>query len=127
MAEVLATMAILSAVLMYSMQLMYVIFRQGRTVEAQRMAWLEAGNLMEYVMARPWEDMQPGALASLTLSDACRQALPGAILRVDVRPDDLDPTVLRISIEIQWPDDASRLAAPVRLVAWRYPPLEATS
>jgi prepilin-type N-terminal cleavage/methylation domain-containing protein len=127
MAEVLVAVAVASVVMVCGMQLMFVAHRQGRTVDAQRVAWLEAGNLMEHVMARPWEDMHPDVLSSLALSDACRQALPDAILRVDALPDDTDPTALQITIEIQWRADASRPAVPVRLVAWRYRTLEVAS
>jgi Tfp pilus assembly protein PilV len=127
MAEVLVAVAVTSVVLVCGLQLMFVAHRHGRTVDAQRVAWLEAGNLMEHVMTRPWEDMRGDALSSLALSDACRGILPDATLHVDVGHDDTAPAAVRITIEIQWQADAGRRAAPVRLVAWRYPPREVAS
>lgn len=126
MAEVLVATAIAIAVMVCGMQMLFVAHQHGRTVDFQRVAWLEAGNVMERVMARPWDQMQADALASLSLSEVADRILPGATLGVDVSADDAAPDARRITVEVQWQADAGRRAVPVRLVAWRYPPPEVT-
>jgi hypothetical protein len=119
-AEMVVTMAITTLVLIGGLQLMTLATRQGTVMENHRLAALEAGNLMEQIMCRPWDQMTSEGLSSLPLSEACRQALPAARLHVAVDADGSDPEVQRITVQLDWSVTSEQRNKPVQLVAWRY-------
>ena len=82
MTEMVVTVAITTVAMVGGVQIMSLASRQCQMVENRRLAGLEAGNIMEQIMARPWEEIAPGEVSTFELSDACRQALPDAKLRV---------------------------------------------
>jgi len=122
MTEMVVTIAITGAIMVGGAQLMTFAARHGREVDNRRLAAAEAGNVMEQTMTRPWIDIASDspALAALTLSDTCRQALPDARLSVTVA-DETDTPARRITIHIDWAVNATQRSQGVRLVAWRYP------
>lgn len=125
MTEMIVTIALTSVAMAGGVKIMAVASRECSAVDCRRLASLEAGNILEQVMARPWDEMAPGQLANLALSDACGQTLPDARLRVAVDPEPTDANARRITVEIDWQTAAARRAVPVRLVAWRYVNAEA--
>jgi prepilin-type N-terminal cleavage/methylation domain-containing protein len=94
--------------------------RQQRTVQSRELAIAEAGNLMERLTALPWNDLTSEKLASLSLSEAFHQALPGAKLQATVDPSGDPPESRRIKLEIDWSDPAGQPVRPVRLTSWVY-------
>jgi Tfp pilus assembly protein PilV len=120
MTEMVVTVAITTVAMVGGVQIMSLASRQCRMVEDRRLACLEAGNIMEQIMARPWEEITPGDVSAFELSEACRQTLPDARLRVEIEAEATDPGARRITIEIDWQANALRRGEPVRLVAWRY-------
>ncbi len=120
MAEMIVTVAITMLVLVSGMQLITLAGRQGTAIENRRLAALEAGNIMEQVMCRPWEEVTTESLSSLPLSETCRQALPAASLHVAVDPDGTDQDLRRITVQLDWAVNSVHRGQPVHLVAWRY-------
>jgi hypothetical protein len=125
MTEMVVTIAIVGAVMVGGVQLMAVTARHSREAENRQLATTEAGNVLEQVMTRPWNGVSPDspALADLTLSDACRQALPDARLSVVVSPE-ADSPGRRITVHIDWATNPAHRSQGIRLVAWRYPAQE---
>jgi len=120
MTEMLVTIAITTVAMVGGVQIMSLANRQCKAVECRRVAGLEAGNIMEQIMTRPWEDIAPGQESICELSEACRQTLPDAKLRIAVEAEAADPGVRHITVEIDWQANAIHRGGPVRLVAWRY-------
>lgn len=120
MAEMVVTVAITTLVMVGGLQLITLASRQGSAIENHRLASLEAGNIMEQIMCRPWDDVTSEGLSSLPLSEACRQALPAAGLHVAIDTDGADQDVRRITVQLDWAVNSVHRGKPVRLVAWRY-------
>lgn len=120
MTEMIVTVILTSVAMVGGVKIMSLASHQCRTVDNRRLAGLEAGNVLEQVMARPWEEIVPGEATRFVLSDACRQTLPDAKLRVAVEAEAADPDARRITVEVDWQATALRRSQPVRLVAWRY-------
>ena len=59
-------------------------------------------------MTRPWEEIAPGEVSACELSEACRQTLPDAKLRVAIEAEATDPGARRITVEIDWQVNALR-------------------
>jgi Tfp pilus assembly protein PilV len=115
--EAIMATALALAVLVGVAQLLAMVAGQRRLARQHAVAVLEAGNLMEQLMARPWPEIDPKTLAAVQLSEPCRQCLPEARLRVDVAPE--DPDTKRIRIEIDWRTASGRPVEPIRLLGWK--------
>jgi Tfp pilus assembly protein PilV len=70
MTEMVVTVAITTVAMVGGVQIMSLASRQCRMVEDRRLACLEAGNIMEQIMARPWEEITPGDVSAFELSEA---------------------------------------------------------
>lgn len=93
--------------------------QESRSQHERLTATREAGNLMEQLMARSWEQLTPEAVASIELSETCQTTLPNAQLAIDVVAS--SDGAKQLNIEIAWRIAAENHAAPVHLVAWKYP------
>lgn len=115
--EAMMALALAMALSVGVAQVLSVVAQQRRLARQHAAAVQEAGNLMEQIAARQWEQAVPG-LSPASLSDAGRAWLPGAELKIEIA--DEDPGVRRIRIEITWHDPAGKPAAPVCLVGWKF-------
>ncbi|NLX53561.1 MAG: hypothetical protein GXY58_00425 [Planctomycetaceae bacterium] len=121
MTEMVVTIGVATVAMVGGVQIMSLANRQCRAVECRRVASLEAGNIMEQLMARPWEELTPGQESFGTLSDVCQRLLPDASLDIDVSAETTDAAARRITVRIDWQVQGTHRSNPVRLVAWRYP------
>ncbi|MDA1051499.1 MAG: hypothetical protein O3C40_13605 [Planctomycetota bacterium] len=117
-----ATMAIVlaTAVIVGTAQTLAFISHQRRDIDRQSIAIREAGNLLEEIAARPWNDITKENLATLALSDDCNAVLrePRLSITVDSEPAGSGK---HISVEIDWLTGPGQRALPLRVAAWRYP------
>jgi len=120
-----ATMAIVmaTAVIVGAVQILAVVSHQRRDIDRRSMAVREAGNLLEEIAARPWDELTEEQLAALTLSGECRAVLREPRLRIAVDPEP-EGAGKHISVEIDWLTGQDQRALPLRLAAWRYPTRE---
>ena len=123
--EVTIAVVLAAAVVLGVAQIASFVAQQSRELERRAAAHRAAGNLMESLMARPWDALTPQAAAALQLPESRAMELREAELRVEVAVED-ESAAKRIAIEIDWPAASHRPRAPVRLVAWRFPTGEAT-
>ncbi len=99
-------------------QLLVMASQQRRLARQYAVATQEAGNLMEAVIARSWNDTASKALSALSLSETGHKQLPEAKLTVDVAKEEND--VRRITVRIEWQSGSERPRDCVRLVGWKY-------
>ncbi len=131
LSELIVAMAIAVTTLVAATQLLYHAARQYRALDRQNLLAEETANIMEDLMSRPWESIATAASPAIELSDACRQAVPTAVVRVEIVPEAVvagavGDDVRRITVEIDPAEDIPRTAEPVRLVAWRFRAMEVT-
>ncbi len=112
---------IVTAVIAGACQLLQLVATQRRAAEYRALALSEASNVMEDLLSRSWSELA-AKTPEIALSQTCRERLPSPQMRIDIAPEDSDASSRRISVEIVWQTSVSR---PVRLVAWRYQPMEA--
>lgn len=93
---------------------------QQRAVERRELAVAEAGNLMQQLTSISWNDLTQERLATFSLSDNLRQAVPAATLDLAVEPSADKPEAKRISIKIAYPGPAGQAVRPIRLTSWVY-------
>lgn len=93
---------------------------QQHAIERRELAVAEADNLMEQLTSLAWSDLTPERLATFSLSDNLRQAIPAAKLDLAVEPSADTPEARRIRIKIEYPGPAGVAVHPVRLTSWVY-------
>jgi Tfp pilus assembly protein PilV len=116
--EALMAVAMAMALAVGIAQLLVVVAQQRRLARQYAVATREAGNLMEDLAARSWDDTTTKALKSLELSEAAANYLPEANLSVDVTQEEAD--IPRITVEIEWQIAPERAEESVRLVSWKF-------
>lgn len=99
-------------------QLLVLVAQQRRLAREQTVAQEEAGNLLETLMTRSWDDTTAQRLAAVELSPECRRWLAEAQLRVEVNDEAAD--VRRIALELAWRPFCGGRAAPLRLTGWKF-------
>ena len=91
---------------------------ERKAVERRERALLEAENLLERIVAVPWDDLTTESVARFRVSDAASDQLHGPTLKVQVLPSGSPPAQKRVVVEIRWADRSGQSEAPVRLVTW---------
>lgn len=121
--EAAIAMILVAAILTSVVQILAISARQSRARHLRLTATGEAGNLMEQLMARSWEQLTPEAVAAIQLSADCQTILPDPRLKIEITPsDDISGgRAKQLAIEIAWRDASGSDAAPIHLVAWKYP------
>jgi hypothetical protein len=116
--EVTAALLILSVAVVSVAQLVALAEVQRRDASRRQLASSEAGNALEHLAARRWDELDAERLKEFSLSPRARQALPGARLTVAVEPASAGEAK-RIIVEVVWTTRFEQTER-VRLVAWKF-------
>jgi len=133
--EALVAGVLLAAMMTICLQLFAAVAAERRAMENRQTAAQDAANLMERLIARPWNELTPSARrgkaeggrgnsafrlqpSAFGLPPSCR-SLPGGSVEIELITAAGQPEAKRITVSVHW-QDRSGPAAPVRLVAWRY-------
>lgn len=98
-------------------QLLIIVAQQRHQARQYAVASREAGNLMESLMSRSWDDTTSES-APVELSEGIASQLPEGSVSVDVA--DEDQGVRRITLQIEWESGPERARESVRLVGWKF-------
>ena len=118
--EVVISGTLLAAVLIVSAQMVWSIARQREAILDRQTALSEAGNVMERLFARPWDDLSDEAVKSVRLSDDFQRALPGGKLSIELTTLPEAPAAKRILVKVSWMHKPDQPDRSVQLVALRY-------
>ena len=118
MAEMVITLAVALIAFACIAQLMAITANQNRLLERDAVAAREAGNIMEDLMSRRWDELVPGNPPQPQLSEMCQQIIPDAELKIEIADDKSLAGVRQITIQIDCGSPQKRRTA-ARLVAWR--------
>lgn len=117
MVEVAVTVLMLAVAMTTILHVLTWVAMERRAIERREWALEEAANLMERIAARPWKDVNAGAVKPLTLSEHLRGSLPDAELSIAV-DEKAGPQLKRVAIRIRWRNQAGTWVAPVRITSW---------
>ncbi|MFV1968436.1 MAG: hypothetical protein ACC628_23675 [Pirellulaceae bacterium] len=101
-------------------QLLVIAAQQQRGHERRRLATQEAANLLERVMARPWNALTAEQVDSLDLPAAAKTRLPDARVRIGIVNEEGEPARKQVRIRVDWLNRAGQREQPVQLVAWKH-------
>lgn len=116
--EVCVASVVAAATLAMIAQLLTLASRQQRINALQRQAACVAGNVMERIMARPWEELAPDKLQPLVSSEELA-SLPEADVQIEVLAGQ-QPESREIRVSVTWTSPRGQPRPPVQLVAWRF-------
>ena len=97
-------------------QLLVIVAQQRHQAGQYAVATREAGNLMESLISRSWDDTTTKSSASVELSEGSASQLPEGSVSVEVAEE--DQGVRRITLQIEWESGPERARESVRLVGW---------
>ncbi len=118
--EVVISGTLLAAVLIVSAQMVFSMARQREAILDRQTALAEAGNVMERLFARNWEELTQEGIDDVRLSDDVERAFFGGKLSIDIAGLDDDPVAKRIVVQVSWVHQPNQPERFVRLVAFRY-------
>jgi hypothetical protein len=118
--EVCMALFMLGAALGVIAQLLVIAAQQKRGYERRSLATQEAANLLERVIARPWDALAAGPVDQLDLPASAKTQLPEAQVRAEVIEEEGKPTQKQIQIQVDWVNRAGQRERPVQLVAWKH-------
>ena len=98
--EVCVAVVVIAATLAMVAQLLALALRQQRVIAMQQQATRLAGNLMERIMARPWDELESDRLQRLIAPDELA-SLPEANVRIEVIPVE-QPVSREIRVSVTW-------------------------
>jgi len=99
-------------------ELLNIVAAERRVARQYAAAVAEAGNLMEEIVSRPWDETSAEQVSSISLSPAASRRLPDAKLSVDSTEE--EDGVRRIRVTIDWRTPSGGRHKPVRLVGWKF-------
>jgi hypothetical protein len=118
--EMAVTGALIAVAMTVTVQVVGYVALERRAVERRERAILEANNLLERLVSRPWDELTPGSAKEARVSSTTSSFLRSPKLDVEVIPSDDAPARKKVSVEIRWLDRSGRPESPVRLVSWVY-------
>ena len=120
--EVSLAIMVLLVALVAVAQLLAVAARQSHEMRWRTVATQEVANVMEQLMALPWDETATERFSATALHPATQTLLPDARLRVEVT-DVRDPRAAkRIRVALAYRNTAGLPVEPITLVAWKFSP-----
>lgn len=109
--ELTVAVALLATAMTVTVRLVGWIAEERRATERRQRAAVEAANLLERVVERPWDDLS----REVSLSPEARRQLPGGEARVEAVESS---GMKRVRVEVRWRDKTGAFVTPVRLTTW---------
>jgi prepilin-type N-terminal cleavage/methylation domain-containing protein len=124
--EIMVAAVLLAAAATISVEIVLLSATAQRAAARQHMAAREAANVMERLMAMPYDELTPEAARRAKLAKPAADALPEAKLDVAVEEGrDAGVPSKRVKITLSWSTTSATPLASVRLAAWRFDAREA--
>ncbi len=118
--EAVVASVVLAATMTACLQLLGTAAGQRRAIRQQQAALREAGNVLERLSVRPWDELTPANAQQVQLSPEARAALPEGKLTVEITTPPDEQNARRSAGAVEWQDRSGAWPPPVRLVTWRY-------
>ena len=118
--EMAVTGTLIAVAMTATVQVVGWIALERKAVERRERGLLEAGNLLERIVALPWEELTPESASKFRISPTTDGFLRGPTLGVKFTPSEDAPVRKKVVIEVRWLDRSGRAEAPVRLASWVY-------
>jgi hypothetical protein len=118
--EMAITGVLIAAAMTVTVQVVGSIAFERKAVARRERALLEADNVLERVVAQPWDKLTTESMRRYTISPTSAGFLKSPTLGITVTPFDDAPVRKKVVVEVRWLDRSGRPEAPVRLVAWVY-------
>jgi type II secretory pathway pseudopilin PulG len=118
--EICVTCALLGVAIPLTVSTLGAAARQRRGVEMRQRAIEAADNLLERLVAEPWDKLSPERLAEAERGSPADEWLPGGQVKLQLVEPPGPPAAKRIDLELSWQPRAGRSRERVRLSAWNY-------
>ena len=118
--EACVAVAIVAVTFVAIAQLLALVTRQQRAQEQRQVAAREAANLMDHVMAAPWDELTDERLAAWELSPSAVNRLRKGRVHIEMIAQERQPDVKVIRVHVDWLDAGGQRGRGVELVSWKH-------
>ncbi|WP_278465327.1 prepilin-type N-terminal cleavage/methylation domain-containing protein [Gimesia maris] len=116
--EMMVAGVLLMTVSMIVVPAIYWVHRERRQTERRQIAIVEVENLMERVVALPFDQVQQSIVDKFALSESAVRQLPDARLQIKISEATDVKQMKKIQIQLGWKNQQGIRAMPVRLTSW---------
>ena len=109
---------LLMTVSMIVVPAIYWVHRERRQTERRQIAIVEVENLMERVVALPYDQVQKSIVDKFALSESAVRQLPDARLQIKISEATDVKQMKKIQIQLGWKNQQGIRAMPVSLTSW---------
>ncbi len=133
--ETVVAVIILTTAIAVSTQILVATSVQHKAMQCERVALIEAGNVIERLAVVPWSKLEAGELSDWKLSPQASEVLPDGKLEIQIEPTDAKKTGKeqvgkeqiakelagrRLTVTVSYSPAENQPDRSVRLVTWRY-------
>lgn len=119
--EMMVASVLLMTVTMIVVPAIYWVHRERRQTEHYQIAIVEVENMMERIVALPFNEINQPTVEKFVLSESALRQLSDPKFTIEIiGPDDL-PLTKKIQIRLVWKDHHGMKLTPVRLTSWVCP------
>ncbi len=119
-AELLVALVICMATMAAATQLLALAMSQHRLEDARLVADIEVANVMEELMALPWERVTPDRRWDRPLSPDGQRVLDDAQLRIVVTDIEGQPAARHLKVVVEWQREKHGHGRAAQLEAWKF-------
>lgn len=127
--ELIIALMLLSTITVVLLPLMVTVGAQRRAAETRQCALIVAENLLDDLVARPWEEVTQEKITALIAATPSADArlsvtLPGLERNVMIT-EFADQGMKQVAVQLRWRNRQGDFTAPLNLSAWKFAPVEA--
>ncbi len=126
--ELIVALLLLGAASAVLLPVLVTVSAQRRAAEQRQYALILAENLLDDLVARPWDDITQDSSAAVVAGVHAPDELQRLILpdleRVVKVTHGSDALTKQVSLELRWRNRAGDFTRPIRLSAWKFAPPE---
>lgn len=119
--EMMVAGVLLMTVTMIVVPAIYWVHCEQRQTEHCQIAIVEVENMMERIVALPFDDVNQPTVDKFALSESTLGQLHDPNLAIEITESGDPPLMKKIQIELGWKDQHGMNVAPVRLTSWVCP------
>lgn len=119
--EITIAVAILTALMTVSVQMIRALGGQQRSVERRALAIRTVQALVEQIGNTPWEELTTESIERVEIPAIVASHLPNPKLTIELDEEQEPIAAKRVKVELQWNGPSGQPVGPAQLTTWVFP------
>ena len=125
--ETVVAAAMLAMLLSVCLKMTNVVATGRKANHLRQTALQETANTMEHLAVLTWDQLSSDRVEQVRLDAMAQSVLPEPAVEISIAEPPGETEAKRVSVSIGWSTSQDTAAAPIKLTAWRYAPVQATA